>query len=109
MAKKGYSSDEGMLVDSSDTSIEYLSSTSDELKVQAANCSSPVLGWVYSSSDDYDTSSDGVSSTSEISSDELDDDTIKWIERCTFMWHQKKVLAKTCSSINNDPHQKKVC
>ena len=64
---------EGIFVDSSDTSIEIVSSTSDEVNVQEAICSSSIFEWVYSSGDDYDTSSDIVSSsTDEISSDELD-------------------------------------
>ena len=80
-----------MLVDSTNTSIEYLSAASDDLKVEAANCSSPVFGLVYSSSDYSDASINYLSSTSEMSSDELDDETIKLIERCTWMWPSENV------------------
>ena len=65
------------------------------VNIEAANCSSQTFEWVYSSGDDYDTSD-------EITSDELDVETIKWIERCTFMWPSEnvpveKVLDETCS------------
>ena len=104
MAKEGYS----------DSSIEIDQSSVDKSSgdSQDANCPSPIFEWVYSSGDEYVSGSDIVaSSTEETSSDELDEEALEGIGRCTSMFPQKKfseeiVPDETSSSATNVKHKK---